>query len=200
MKKTLLLFIFVSLVYNINGQNNYQKKLGSFYSNYKPATLILYNGDTLKGIAKINLMPDKVFFKKNEDDKKTKFTHKNLEKITFSLSGNIKKIFEFKQIIVRPGTEYMAIYNKLLEPISDGKTKVYHRTEYKTLNNSWTAEHKYYYENFDERSVNRITSLKKLSKTLFKYCPKMMDEIKNKKFEGKSYKHIFNYYNNNCNN
>jgi len=115
--------------------------------------------------------------------------------------NNVTRTLEYKQVIENANTQYMTVLTRLLEQISDRKIKVYSTIDYTPVNNSWIPKRKYYYDDsfFNERSVFAIKSLKNLSKTIFKDCPKILKKIKNKEFKGKSYIKVFDYYNDTCN-
>jgi hypothetical protein len=207
LKSVLITTIIIFFSKNTFSQNNAShrlKMLNPFSSNYTEATLILRNGDSLKGIARVNKTwdaTDKVVFKKNKKSKKVHYTYKKLKKIIFSFNENLYEnleIHEYKLSINKKTSEGLIL---LLELISDGKIKLYRKVDYGMggigFENIPNAIASYYYC-INNGAVTKIDSLIELSQEIFKDCPELLEKQNKKDFKKHEYKKVFDFYKNNC--
>ncbi|TYP72134.1 hypothetical protein [Aquimarina intermedia] len=101
-----------------------QDKPSVFKKNpFKQVTLHFRNGDTLKGIAKLNNF-NKIIFKENVDDKKQIYDHKKIRGVTIYMDTVIRN-FEYKIIREKTIRGKADIRYNLLEPVMQGKVSIY---------------------------------------------------------------------------
>jgi hypothetical protein len=119
MKKIVLILVLM-LFYSVQAQ----KKPRFFRDNpYKEATLYLRNGDTIKGIIKLNNF-NEIKFRKNEKAKKEKYNYKTVKGLTIHIDS-LNRNYEYKTIRdEKPGGKFK-IFHHLLEPVTLGKVSIY---------------------------------------------------------------------------
>jgi len=86
MKKSVLLFF---LAFSLKS-----------YSQYFEAELYFIDGTNKTGIARINILNDKVIFKRDTKSKKEKYNHKNISKLILK-KDSISHTFQYKKILGR---------------------------------------------------------------------------------------------------
>ncbi|MDG1697596.1 MAG: hypothetical protein P8H93_01620 [Polaribacter sp.] len=199
MKKSILLFF---LVFSLKS-----------YCQYFEAELYFINGTNKTGITRINILNDKVIFKKNKNTKKEKYNHKNSSKLILK-KDSISHNFQYKKILGRRS-------QKLLESIIESSnlslfaviTESIYLNNYglfsalaSTIVDADKIDYKYYIlKNRDVKAVFfgniELTSKKRLReivKKQLKDCQSLVEKTENKEFKVKDIPDIIHYYNSNC--
>uniref|UniRef100_UPI004049C581 hypothetical protein n=1 Tax=Flavobacterium sp. TaxID=239 RepID=UPI004049C581 len=183
-------------------------------------TLVLRNGDTLRGYCKIN-KKEKIVFTKSMDDKKRIFDHKEVKQAIIYENGKIIT-YEYKFV-----QNYIVKNNILLiaEPFIKGKISL-HKRQVEGYNYSpsfaigpdgmftsmvagggYYETTMYFVSNGTPDNVTYLSDVKTDSKrfkelavTIFGDCPDLMEKINNDFFGKEGTVEIVEYYNEHCGN
>ena len=205
MKKILTIVFLLTGIF-INGQQSKSgSDLFSFSASYYKANLILRDGGTLSGIARINTQ-NEIIFKKKEKDEKIVYDYKTVSKINLEIDGNEKE-YIYKIILDRRINGIM-----LLEPYGVfGKNKLNLFVDISSGSYNMngfrgnTTKTTYFIGKNNNTGVTHLgigntysKKFKKIAKDYFKSCPDLLEKINNKYFKRYGIRSIMEYYEQNC--
>jgi hypothetical protein len=183
------------------------------YAQYFDAELYFLDGTHKNGIARINILNDKIYFKNNKQSKKEKYNHKEIGRLILK-KDSIAKTFHYKKTIGRRAP-------KLLETmIEDANLSLYAvvtKSNYlysfglvgvlaSTLVDTSSIDYEYYMVKgnsgkaiyFGDTKLTSRKRLREIVKKQLKKCPVLLRKSKNKEFKVKDIPKIVRFYNKNC--
>ena len=214
MNKILTLVFLLSFTFSNSQNKSSFSDLFSFSASYEKANLTFRNGDTLSGIAKINIK-NEIVFKKNKKDQKTIYDYRNIAKIILDVN-HVKKTYVYKIIDGRQINRILLLNPQ--DELGKGKLKLFTKTSVGTYNTGnmngtgigfyGTSTKTTYFLSTNNNDI--VTDLrigntyskrfKKIAKKYFKSCPDLLKKINNKYFKRYGIKSVVEYYNLNCGN
>lgn len=183
------------------------------YSQYYKAEVTFLDGTSKNGIARINILNDKILFKNDEESKKEKYNHKNVSKLVL-IKDSISHSFRYKKTLGRRAP-------KLLQVIKENdKLSLYAVVTESNFLHSYgllgalattlvdanKIDYEYYIVKNNSTKAQFFGNTKLTSKKRFKEivrkrlkeCLIIIEKVENKEFTVKNIPEIVEYYNNNC--
>ncbi len=178
-------------------------------------TLVLRNGDTLRGYCKINAN-EKIVFTKPMDDKKRIFDHKEIKQALIYENGKITA-YEYKIVHGLKIADNIRLFD---EPFIKGKINLYKRyydgdylKNFIAMSSTTTSlvfnyeATMYFVSNNTPDNLTYLSEAKTNSKkfkelaiTIFGDCPDLMEKINADYFGKEGIVEIVEYYNEHCGN
>ena len=196
MKKNIIIFcVFFSL-----------KSFAQYYVN---SDLYFIDGTMTNGLAHINILNDKIKFKKHKEDKRISYNHKSISKLILKRDTIIKE-FRYKKTLGRRAPRLLeliieddnvSLYAEILELQMYGlvgailkiPNKIVH-TYYIVKNNN---NHAVFFGDTDYTVHKRF---KEIARKNLENCEEVLTKIENKEYKVKDIKEIVKHYNKKCSN
>ena len=184
------------------------------YSQFLDAELSFIGGTSKIGIARINILNDKIIFRTNKDSKKEKYNHKQISKLVLK-KDSISNTYRYKKTLGRRAPKLLQVIkedkNLSLYAVVTESNFLYSYGLIGALATTLVDANKINYEYYIVKSNNLKASfmgsteytsrkrLREIIKKRLKDCSQLLKKSENKEFKAKDIPMIVDFYNLNCN-
>lgn len=180
---------------------------------YFKANVSFKDGTSKSGLARVNTLNDKIFFKENKTSTKEKYNHKEINTLILK-KDSISNSYRYKKTLGRRAPRLLKVItesnNLSLYAVVTESNYLYSfgllGALATTIIDANKIDYEYYMvKNNDEKALffgnTNLTSKKRFKEIIrkrLKDCPKIVKKVENKEFKVKNIPEIVAYYNKNC--